>query len=333
MKFRFRFADQIVGVFVLTAIAGLAAILILIGANQRWFAKNYMYWSKFSSAIGLNVGTPVKLRGFEIGQVKSISLSADNTVNIEFYVYDTYYEKITPNSVMEISSNPLGLGGGLLFHIGKAGGDPLPEFSYIPSLDTDEGKALVREGLVDLPKGEDIINSLLAKADESLFSLNQLIVSLDNAVSGESSGPLGEILTNMAVTTDELNALLVDLQAIASHVEKTSAAFEDPTGLVKTLLDPRGSVATLLDDDNRLYDQIAATVEELSAIVSELVEFSVYLNSSQPQITGLLEKGRVTLDQSNAVLEALKNNPLLRGGVPEQAVQPTTFRSYRDGDF
>jgi phospholipid/cholesterol/gamma-HCH transport system substrate-binding protein len=333
MKFRFRFADQIVGIFVLAAIAGLAAILILIGANQRWFAKNYMFWSKFSSANGLNVGLPIKLRGFEIGQVKSISLSADNTVNIEFYVYDTYYEKITANSVLEISSNPLGLGGGLLFHIGKAGGDPLPEFSYIPSLDTEEGRALVRQGLVDLPKGEDVINSLLAKADESLFSLNQLIVSVNDAVNGVGTGPLGEILIDLAVTTDELNALLREMQAVASHVEKTSAALEDPTGLVKTLLDPRGSVATLLDDDNRLYEQLAATLEELGAIVSELVEFSVYLNSSQPQITGLLEKGRITLDQSNAVLEALKNNPLLRGGIPEEALQPTTFRSYRDGDF
>jgi phospholipid/cholesterol/gamma-HCH transport system substrate-binding protein len=333
MKFKFRFADQIVGVFVLAAIAGLAAILILIGANQRWFAKNYMFWSKFSSANGLSVGLPIKLRGFEIGQVKSISLSSDNTVNIKFYIYDTYYEKITANSVLEISSNPLGLGGGLLFHMGKAGGDPLPEFAYIPSLDTEEGRALVRQGLVDLPRAEDVINSLLTKADESLFSLNQLIVSVNDAVSGTSEGPLGDILAEMAVTTEELNLLLRDLQAIAVHVEKTTAALEDPTGLVTTLLDPKGSVATLLDDDNRLYEQISSTLEELGAIVTQLVDFTVYLNSSQPQITGLLEKGRITLDQSNAVLEALKNNPLLRGGIPEEGIQPTTFRGYRDGDF
>jgi len=333
MKFRFRFADQIVGVFVLAAIAGLAAILILIGANQRWFAKNYMFWSKFSSANGLSVGLPIKLRGFEIGQVKSISLGEDNSVNIEFYVYDTYYEKIMPNSVLEIAANPLGLSGGLRFLTGLAGGDPLPEFSYIPSLDTEEGRALVQQGLVDLPKGEDVITSLLAKADESLYSLNQLIVSLNGAVSGSGDGPLADIVADMAVTTDELNTLLRDLQAIAVHVEKTTAAFEDPTGMVKTLLDPRGSVATLLDDDNRLYEQLALTLEEMNAIITQLAEFSVYLNSSQPQITGLLEKGRITLDQSNDVLEALKNNPLLRGGVPGEQIQPTTFSGYRDGDF
>jgi hypothetical protein len=33
------------------------------------------------------------------------------------------------------------------------------------------------------------------------------------------------------------------------------------------------------------------------------------------------------------VLEAVKNNPLLRGGVPVQPAQQTTFQGYRDEDF
>ena len=58
-----------------------------------------------------------------------------------------------------------------------------------------------------------------------------------------------------------------------------------------------------------------------------------FINSSQPQIAALLEKGRTTLDQGKDVLEAAKNNPLLRGGVPERREQPTTFQSYRDEEF
>jgi len=33
------------------------------------------------------------------------------------------------------------------------------------------------------------------------------------------------------------------------------------------------------------------------------------------------------------VLEAVKNNPLLRGGVPETKAQTSTLKSYRDEDF
>ncbi len=61
MKFRIRFAHQIVGIFVLLAILGIAAILILLGINQRWFAKDYYFWSTFRSAGGLSVGMPIRL--------------------------------------------------------------------------------------------------------------------------------------------------------------------------------------------------------------------------------------------------------------------------------
>ncbi len=63
MKFKIRFADQIVGIFVLVAIIAVAAILVLIGVNQRWFAKNYYYQSRFASGDGLSVGMPLVLKG------------------------------------------------------------------------------------------------------------------------------------------------------------------------------------------------------------------------------------------------------------------------------
>jgi len=112
-----------------------------------------------------------------------------------------------------------------------------------------------------------------------------------------------------------------------------SAGLSDPTGLAKRLLDPKGSLNTILDDDNRLYDQIQGSLQELQAVIAQLAEFTRFVNSAQPQIVGLLEQGRTTLDQGQDVLEALKNNPLLRGGVPDRREQQTTFQSYRDEEF
>ncbi len=333
MKFKIRFADQIVGLFILLAILGLAGILILIGANQRWFAKNYFFTSQFKSAEALKVGMPIKLKGFEIGKVHRISLSQDNKVDIEFYIYDNYYDKVFPNSVLELSSNPLGLGGGLLFHPGKQKGQTIAEFSFIPSLDFKEGKRLVQEDLVELPKSEDVINSVLQNVDETLTSLKSLVVSLDEAVKGESDGPVGMILKDLAVATARFNSLLLDVGGIAANMEETTSHFRDPTGLAKTLLDPKGSLATLLDDDNVLFDQIVQAIEELNAIIEQLSSFSLFINSTQPQIVGILERGKETLDKSSDVLEAVKNNPLLRGGIPEKKEQQTTFQSFRDEDF
>ncbi len=106
------------------------------------------------------------------------------------------------------------------------------------------------------------------------------------------------------------------------------------------LLDPKGSVATLLDDGNELYGQIEGSlaqvqeaVKGLARIVEQVNAFVDFVNGTRPQISGILETGRTTLETGNEVLEAVKNNPLLKGGVPESAEQTSTLKSYRDEDF
>jgi phospholipid/cholesterol/gamma-HCH transport system substrate-binding protein len=340
MKFRVRFAHQIVGVFVLLAILAVAAILILLGINQRWFAKDYYYWSVFKSAGGLSVGMPIRLKGFEIGKISKISLTNDNLVEIEFYIMDTYYDKVLPNSVLELSSNPLGLGGGMFFHPGKGPAEPLPEFSYIPSMDLEEGKELVESGLVDRSVGEDPIGEVIAslspilvQVDSTLQSIEQMVQSLDDSITGVGPGPLTGVIVELETVAGQINDVLDELEMAATNINTLTEGMTDPTGLAKKLLDPKGSMATLLDDDNELYIQIVKSVEDLNRIIDELGDFVAFVNTTQPQISGILEKGKDTLDQGRDVLEAVKNNPLIRGGVPERLQQPTTFQSFRDEDF
>jgi phospholipid/cholesterol/gamma-HCH transport system substrate-binding protein len=340
MKFRVRFAHQIVGIFVLLAILAVAAILILLGINQRWFAKDYYYWSVFKSAGGLSVGMPIRLKGFEIGKISTISLTRDNLVEIEFYVQDTYYDKVLPNSVLELSSNPLGLGGGMFFHPGKGPAEPLPEFSYIPSMDLEEGKQLVADDLVDRPAGEDPIGEVIAnlgpilsQVDSTLVAIEETVQSLNDSINGIGPGPLTGLIVELENTAEQMNSVLKQLEMAAANINQLTGGMTDPTGLAKKLLDPKGSIATILDDDNELYEEIAKSVEDLNTIIDELAEFVSFVNTTQPQISGILEKGKKTLDQGRDVLEAVKNNPLIRGGVPEPLQQPTTFQSFRDEDF
>ena len=358
MKFRIRFAEQIVGLFVFIAIGFLVLIIILMGANQRWFATDYYYSSRFSSGDGLSVGMPITLKGFQIGKVSKISLNEENEVDIVFYVYDTYYEKIKENSILELTSNPLGLGGGLVFHSGKFVGAPLPEFTFIPSLDLPEGQRLVSQGLVDMPAGDDAINRIIGKTEGVMDSItvvlekivdvmdsvadisNSIVTFLDDlnaGIKGENTGALAVTLNNVKDITSQLNT---DLASIMDNVDDTTAniqtmteAFKDPTGLIPKLLDAKGSLAAFLDDDNALYDQINSILLGIDETGYQFTEFSKYINTTSPQISGLLEETRDAIGQGKDVMEGLKNNPLLRGGIAEEIEQPTTFQSYRDEDF
>jgi phospholipid/cholesterol/gamma-HCH transport system substrate-binding protein len=283
---------------------------------------------------------PIRLKGFEIGKLSGISLTNDNMVEIEFFIMDTYYDKVLPNSVLELSSNPLGLGGGMFFHPGKGPAGPLPEFSYIPSMDLDVGKQLVEKGLVDRSAGEDPIGAVIAsigpilvQVDTTLLSIEEMVDSLSSSIKGEGPGPLSAVLNDLETTTGQINSVLENLDRVVANVEELTGGMTDPTGLVKKLLDPKGTVATILDDDNQLYDEIIQSVEDLNRIIAELGEFVAFMNATQPQISGVLETGRDALDQGKDVLEAVKNNPLLRRGIPEKLEQPTTFQSFRDEDF
>lgn len=340
MRFRIRFADQIVGVCILLAILGIAATLILLGLNQRWFARNYLFWSRFASAEGMSAGMPINLKGFEIGKVDKIKLTGDNLVDIEFHVFDNYYDKVLPNSVLELSTSPLGLGAVMVFHPGRTEGPPLPEFSFIPSTDLEEGRKLMAKELAQAPKKEDPISAILSQVepvlreiDATMLSIHSLVDALNNDLRGTGGGPLASTLNDIAAASRRINQMVDRIEKISANLEQMSAGLTDTRGLAKKLLDPKGSFATLLDDNNALYNQIEQSVRELNVIITQLRDFARFVNTTQPQIIGILEKGKTALDQGRDVLEAVKNNPLLRGGVPQKREQQTTFQSYRDEDF
>lgn len=351
MKFRIRFADQIVGIFILIAIAALVGILILMGMNQRWFAQNYYFESRFESGSGIDVGMAITLKGFEIGKVDTIELNEENDVDIRFYIYDTYYNKVKPYSVLELASSTLGLGGGLSLHPGKNEREPIPENSFIPSLDFEEGQRLVQNGLVAMPKSDDAISSIVSKVgpmldqvDATLVSVQTLLRSANSVIAGNNEGPLGDILVDVSMLTKNIDTMVRNINGrlaavfdnvdeITDNVEATTEAMRDPTGIVKTVLDPKGSFAKLLDDDNVLFEQIEEVLTRVNETIDQVHEFTTFINTTTPQISGLLEKSREALDQGKDVLEGLRNNPLLRGGISEQKEQASTFQSYRDEDF
>lgn len=348
MKFKIRFADQIVGAFVLLALAMLAVVLILMGTNQRWFAKDYYFSSRFPSADGLSSGMPIKFKGFQIGLVDSVFLNPDNSVGIRFHIYDTYIDKITANSVLELTTSPFGLGGGLSFHPGKGDGPHVPEGSYIPSTNTSDGQALVKKGLVEIPQNADTITKLIGQVgpilqnvNETLAAMQRLIAEANDSIGGRSPGSVGATLVSAQSAVDQLNALLAEmgpkvgsvLDNLNSVSERINRASASPHGVVQGLLEPQGSIATILDDNNALYDKLNATLDSLNATVKQLQDFAQYLNTTRPQISGILDQGRQTLVQGRDVLEGIRNNPLIRGGIPKQVAQPSTQTGYRGGGF
>ncbi len=355
MKFRIKFANQLVGVFVLLALAFLLFILASMGINQHWFEKRHYFHSDFATARGMNVGMNLTFKGFAIGKVTNIRLTDNNRVNVRFFIRDEYYPRVFENSVIQITVNPLGLAGGLVFHPGSRLTQPLPEDSLIPSWDSTTAKQWRDQGLVQISSSDDTAGGVLDqlgpiadKVNAVLTSTQSILGSIDSALKGSDSGPLsqtvahvnslvGGLSDSVATINDKTlgnaNAVIANLAAISTNLASLSNDLKTTRGLIPRLLDAKGSIPTLLDDQNRLFDHIDSIMASLATTASDVKDLADFMKSSTPKLGTMLDQTQQALSTGQDVLTGVKNNPLIRGGIPKNVPQQPTYRSYRDEQF
>jgi phospholipid/cholesterol/gamma-HCH transport system substrate-binding protein len=346
MKFRIRYADQVVGAFVLLAFALATLIIVAVGSKQRWFARDIIYTSRFSSGAGLNSGTSITLKGFQIGRIQTVCMNDNNEAEVVFVVFDNYRDKVMENSLLELVVSPIGLGNQLLFHQGRS--ELLAEpGSFIPSYETPEGKRLVDLDLVARPPKDDTISRLLSNLNPLLENINAAVLRLDQTLDGVN-GPSGTRIANIMDNVEEsvprvfsdvedslatLQQTLESIAVIGKNLEKTSEVLSDPTGLVPKLLDPKGSLATLLDDSDRLFNSVEASLQGVDASIGNLRSSTAILVEQMPRLASTLDEARKAIIMAQDVMEGLKNNPLLKGGISERTDARAAPTSLRDTDF
>ncbi|HUX36779.1 MAG TPA: hypothetical protein VMV44_02635 [Rectinemataceae bacterium] len=362
MKFRIRYAERLVGLFMLVAFAAFVAILALAGANQRWFARDYHFMTTLGSAAAAAPGTDILMRGFKMGKIEKVALDGDGRVSTRFVLFAEYRQLMRVDSVIEIVTSPIGLGTQILFHPGKGEG-LLADGAFVPEAGSVEGQKLIDEGLVDIPKKDDTITRLLAGvnpliegAGKTVANLNKTVVEINKALTGEGSSPVARIVTGAAASAEgidrlvgtatatigdmdgevkglvsRLDDLALNLNHVTANLAKLSDGMSDPKGLVPKLLDPKGSIKSLLDDDNRLFDSLEASVGDIEKTLSGLSKLSNSLNAEVPGIAATILEIRSAVKDAQDVMASLKTNPLLRGGVPTRTEQPAVYQSLREG--
>ncbi|MDR2808121.1 MAG: MlaD family protein [Spirochaetaceae bacterium] len=311
MRFRIRYSDKIVGISVVFALATMIFVIFMLGSNQRWFSRNYYYKTYLDSAAGLSDNMAVQYKGFTIGRVKSFKLNADNRVEIAFYIYDTYIDKVKYGSLVDLSVSPVGLGNQFRFYPGK-GNSSLAEGETIPILKSLEGQRIVQTGFADVPNQEDGITLLLSQANSVMENLNATLVTVTSAFQGTDKSSLGRTITGLENTVssistvpDTLNSTLSGVQPILSDVKALSSQLADPKGLVGSTLAGTGDV----------YTNLITTLESISATLHNVERMTDLLPS---QVPGLVAELRTVITTAEDTITALNNNPLLKGGIPKK---------------
>ena len=329
MKFKIRFADQIVGIFTITAVAVLLVLCFFLGSEQKCFVRKHRFKTEFLSASNISRNMSVQYKGFSIGKIDHIEL-IDGSVFVEFYVLEDYINYIKDGSLVELNVSPIGLGTSFVLHPGL-GDTIIPDGTMIPRIDSPEGLAVIQKRRTGYTQQKDSITELVSTVTLLLRNLNGIAMGVNGALNGmgNANTPVADIVGNLRGITAELHKLMMSIS--------------DPNGLVPTLLGA--------DDKKELYARIRQALADITVVTENLGSVSSNLDGVSATAgtvmhnidtmvgdvnvqvdTVLAEVASVLLDVQD-VLEGLKNNPLIRKGVPDRSRIKSTSPQLRDNEF
>jgi len=325
MKLMIRFADQIVGALIIIAVGILVFVIFMLGSSQRWFVRDNEYVTYFSSASGLSPNMPVLYKGYTIGRVKKVEFNmAEDRMDVEFTIFKEYTDKVKTGSRVDLQTSPISALGGnqFLFYPGRGLEEkPLPSRTLIPPANAPESQNLPDKHLISAPPRDDGIGNIINQVGITLGKLNEALGE------GRDENRLTAILDNVVGLLTELQNLIGglsgDLNPAIANVRDITDKFKQPDNAVMSFLNSEGD----------LYGNLEKTLEAASGTLQQLEGTIGDIHTQTPQLAALFTRLLTTVRSVNQVLEAVKNNPLLRRGIPEPPETKAGGASARNMEF
>jgi len=174
-----------VGLFVLIAIALVAALLISFSRSGSLFTRSYRIYLELADASGLVEGAEVKMAGVPIGIVERVRLSADGkSVSLRL--------KIQKEFVIHQDAR---------FHLDQAGflGDAFvsvaPQENRLPLVEPEQ--TVRGEEALSIQQIARSASGLIRTVDETVQKINQVVTSIDEQLLSEQT------LTNVTLAVSD----------------------------------------------------------------------------------------------------------------------------------
>ncbi|NDV17913.1 MCE family protein [Pseudodesulfovibrio sp. JC047] len=308
------------GLFIIIGISMLVAMVIILGAG-RYFQTTYAMETYFDESInGLAVGSPVKLRGVNIGRVASINFVSNKYedanlddvryVYVECEINPDLFDSISEEKFIEllrkdvkrglrIRPTSLGLTGQLFLNIiydDPKSNPPLPiqwtpQHAYIPSAPSTLSR--VEGAIATISK---TLSSLKKEDLESIIKdVKSIVDSIDKFMKTDSGREAGKKMLGI-------------LESTRSILDRTNTLMADPA--LDTILP---NVAGTVEGANRILaesaDDIIAAAHEAKIAIASFKEVSDTLNKTlnDPGMSTAMEEIAPTLNnisQASADLTA-----------------------------
>lgn len=335
LRTRMSRVERIVGVFVVLAtmllLSGFAYYVYNAAKKKGWFKTKAPYFTFVESATGLQVGDPVTLMGFNVGEITVIeAMPADDpmfNVYVEFVIVEPYYGYLWTDSRAKIATGDFLGNRNLEVTKGTTGseiyrvkGNRIVEVwrdrqnSYVPyTNNVTKPYWLQSEESPALTKGLDIVVSMVKTSLPSILSLtNQVATVLSNSA---------QLLARLDTTVSSVQPALTNITQITAQLTNTQGSLGNwliPTQLNTQLGGTLTSAQDLLHTSETNLSLLSASIlrnlENVAGITSNLHN-QVQANSM------ILSELSTLVVNADDLIQGLKRNWLLRSSFSAPSTQ------------
>lgn len=346
--FRLRYANQIVGAFLLFAVVGSTLLLVFYSSQVHLWSKTVNYKAKLSERVAgdLRENAEVVVLGRNIGRVKSISYAGNSdTLNVILAIYADSSHLITTESKLSLERK-FGVGT-LYIKVARSPGEknakpatplePESEIRLEEAADRvdDMAKQVERVGnSVDAfeKSASPAMNSFKSTSDVLKFEGQDTLESVR-----ATSQQLQLHTREMSESIQALSQLMQDF--IQVEVSKSVSAATAASDSAKEAADKFKTTSEALDaksaktneDIQKTLAQMRETLQLIQKLTNESREVVQVMRGEAEELPGTTYKINNTVEDTQALVEQVRSHWILRGTRSPPAgaepIKPSSIRA------
>lgn len=292
---RFRNLERKVGLFVLSAIIGILGVVLFIVVENDLFRSTYNVVLTAPKGTGFSQGMPIKLSGFRIGRVKSITLNDSAAVDVVLQIDSKYRKWLRKDSIARLIKE--GMIGDYIIEISSGTANEL-----IP----DNGTiALGKTKALD-----ELAEELVDKVKPVLMDIRDIIAYVNDRDGDlkQSLHKLNRFAGNLEKSRQNADMLLTGTR---QTIDNTAKKFD--ILLIKSgdRLDQTGPVLQKMNNSlGRVEEELLAILVKIDRSLANLESISGQLRDTSsvtlPRVPQLMDKTEGVIDQGENVLEGVR---------------------------
>ncbi len=312
LRTRLRRMEKVVGLFVLVAAvlltSGFVYYVYHTAERKGWFTPKAPYFTYVQAADGLNVGDPVLLMGFSVGEITMITAQPPNSyynVYVGFEVKQPYYGYIWSDSTAQVTAGSLLGGRRLEVTKGREGAPTVYE------KDGDVAELLVDGRKVPLDAHEQGVYLEPKEAPALTERAEKVVGQLEAALPGIIEKVDG-VLANTERLTANMDELVTGTRPVVANLGAITSNLKDPKGSLGEWLIPpelNERVGATLDEVDSNLTVLSGTLRNVEAITGSVREQLETNRDVLGEVSSLVR-------DADDLVQGLKRHWLLRGAFP-----------------